>query len=296
MVTTTSTSLRHKNRAKDSSDPIKSSPPPPKAYSRTIPYSAAPAWMRTDPLILTSYRRPSPSLTSLLTSLFYPHNELLNTWTHLLPALYFFLALFRPEPYTPIPADDAVLRIYALGTLSCLLFSAIYHASNAHSCTAARRLVKLDYLGIVLSITGTSASATHAGLRARPGLQAVYTIICLVAGAGVFLVMLGDRDGPKAAVVRVVSFGCLMSAGCVPIVQALVQGGVQGVGAWPMQEIGVMLACYAGGAGVYLVRWPEKWWPERFDVLGASHQIFHVLVAVGQWVYWAGLRGSLGAS
>lgn len=36
-------------------------------------------------------------------------------------------------------------------------------------------------------------------------------------------------------------------------------------------------------------QFPEKWYPYRFDFLGASHQIFHVMVLAAGLVHYKGL-------
>lgn len=38
---------------------------------------------------------------------------------------------------------------------------------------------------------------------------------------------------------------------------------------------------YIGGALIYAFRFPERYFPKRFDLLGSSHQIFHVAVIAG---------------
>ncbi|KAI5209920.1 hypothetical protein E4T39_00420 [Aureobasidium subglaciale] len=43
------------------------------------------------------------------------------------------------------------------------------------------------------------------------------------------------------------------------------------------------------GAAFYALRFPEAWFPRRFDFLGASHQIFHVLVLAAGLVHYKGL-------
>ena len=48
-------------------------------------------------------------------------------------------------------------------------------------------------------------------------------------------------------------------------------------------------ALYIIGAGLYASRTPERKWPGRFDVLGASHQIFHMLVLTAAAVHLRGL-------
>ena len=46
---------------------------------------------------------------------------------------------------------------------------------------------------------------------------------------------------------------------------------------------------YILGAGIYAARVPERWFPERFDVWGSSHQIFHVLILFAAGSHLVGL-------
>ncbi|KAH0388024.1 hypothetical protein KCU92_g1162, partial [Aureobasidium melanogenum] len=46
------------------------------------------------------------------------------------------------------------------------------------------------------------------------------------------------------------------------------------------------------GAAFYALRFPEAWFPYRFDFLGASHQIFHVLVLAAGLVHYKGLASA----
>lgn len=49
-------------------------------------------------------------------------------------------------------------------------------------------------------------------------------------------------------------------------------------------------ATYIGGALIYVAHIPERWSPYTFDILGASHQIFHVCVLFGAWLHWLCVR------
>lgn len=49
-------------------------------------------------------------------------------------------------------------------------------------------------------------------------------------------------------------------------------------------------AVYIGGALIYVFRIPERCYPRRFDLFGASHQIFHICVVLGAYIHFkAGL-------
>ena len=47
------------------------------------------------------------------------------------------------------------------------------------------------------------------------------------------------------------------------------------------------------GAATYAARIPERWYPRRFDIYGASHQIMHVLVIMGALSHTRGLLKAL---
>ena len=56
------------------------------------------------------------------------------------------------------------------------------------------------------------------------------------------------------------------------------------------------------GAAIYGARVPERWAPGKFDVVGSSHQIMHIMVMCGAlshsiglmnaFDYWHGLQGT----
>jgi len=52
-----------------------------------------------------------------------------------------------------------------------------------------------------------------------------------------------------------------------------------------MPYVFAMFMCYGVGAAVFTSKWPECKWPERFDILGHSHQVWHVFVVLAA-VIW----------
>lgn len=44
-------------------------------------------------------------------------------------------------------------------------------------------------------------------------------------------------------------------------------------------------AFYIGGAILYAKRIPEKFYPGTFDIVGSSHQIFHMCVIIGAYIH-----------
>lgn len=94
-----------------------------------------PPWMQIDPYIRRGYRRQLDSLSACFWSLFYVHNEFVNTWSHLLPALFYLSALVgvewelffyhhQIEAGQVVTQEDVVMvEVYVVGTIVCLLAS-----------------------------------------------------------------------------------------------------------------------------------------------------------------------------
>ena len=53
----------------------------------------------------------------------------------------------------------------------------------------------------------------------------------------------------------------------------------------------VMGALYLGGAAIFAARIPERWAPGRFDLVGNSHQVFHVAIVAAAAVHYRGVMG-----
>ena len=88
-----------------------------------------PQWMQTDPYIRSGYRPQLDSYSACFQSVFYLHNESVNIWSHLIPALFYFLApicaddgvLYNANQLSK--ADIAVIQLYIAGCVACLIFS-----------------------------------------------------------------------------------------------------------------------------------------------------------------------------
>ena len=180
---------------------------------RHIHYDQLPEWMKVDPYIRLGYRRQLNSFRDCFWSLFYLHNEFVNIWSHLLPAfcyLAFSLGLYFETFHSDfqIPAaDSAFFQVCVLCTAGCLLLSAIYHCANSHSEHVSRCSLKLDYLGILLSITGTNVSAAYFGLYDDRLLQASYIVFFPICATLVFYILWRyDLDGPSVVYQRYFTF------------------------------------------------------------------------------------------
>ena len=94
-----------------------------------LAFDELPEWMQEDPHIRHGYRTPSNSFNACVSSLFYPHNELVNTWSHLLPAIFFLFLLLAADCTVLCSGveisfqDNLIMQTYIGGTACCLFFS-----------------------------------------------------------------------------------------------------------------------------------------------------------------------------
>merc|ERR1712125_184056 len=53
-----------------------------------------------------------------------------------------------------------------------------------------------------------------------------------------------------------------------------------------IQYLLAMFGCYGVGAIFYVTKWPECQWPGIFDIIGHSHQVWHVFVVLAavSWI------------
>lgn len=97
--------------------------------SRVIDISQTPGWMQWDPYIRHGYRTQLNSFPKCFWLLFYLHNESINTWSHILPGIYFLALLLAIDHWAlqfpfqvPLP-DLFAIQAYVAGTAGCLIFS-----------------------------------------------------------------------------------------------------------------------------------------------------------------------------
>lgn len=102
------------------------------AVNHITEWDELPDWMKIDPHIRSGYRWQLHSFEGCFKSLFYRHNELVNTWSHLIPGLC-SLGLLVQADYSALHdgadisfVDKLVVQLYLAGTAGCLLLSVSY--------------------------------------------------------------------------------------------------------------------------------------------------------------------------
>ncbi len=146
----------------------------------TFLWDDLPTWQRDNQYITSGYRLQSNSFIKSFSSLGYLHNETVNIFSHLIPAVGFTILggilYFTIVPRYPSigKADVVAFGCFFLGAAVCLGMSATYHAISNHSPVVAKFGNKLDYIGIVFLITGSFVPSIYYGFHCHSHLQELY--------------------------------------------------------------------------------------------------------------------------
>ncbi|KAI1505140.1 hemolysin-III related-domain-containing protein [Biscogniauxia marginata] len=264
-----------------------------------LPYDELPSWYRDNPYIQAGYRPVSHSTRACLRSWGYLHNETVNIYSHLVPAValllgeaYVLLAHLRPRYKADlVPADYAVFALLLLAATACLGLSSAYHTLMCHSREVEARWLRLDFVGIVLLILGSFVSGVYVGFWCETTERRIYwAMIGSLALISVIITLAPAFQGPRWRTFRLLTFVCTGLSGLAPVAHGIHMFGFAQMARqsglpYYLAEGGLFLL----GAVTYALRFPERLCPGRFDIYGSSHQIFHVLVVVATVVHLVGV-------
>jgi adiponectin receptor len=126
------------------------------------------------------YRPISHSIRASFRSWWYLHNETVNIYTHLVPAVVFFLGEWYTMQYLAgkypriTNTDFAVFSSFMLTATICYASSAVYHTLMNHSHKVERFCHRLDMLGIAVFIVGDIVLGVHIMFWCETKLRNIY--------------------------------------------------------------------------------------------------------------------------
>ncbi|KAK8787407.1 hypothetical protein V5799_022811 [Amblyomma americanum] len=231
---------------------------------------------RHNPYILTGYRR-CRSRAACLRSLLQWHNETVNVWSNLL-TLALLVGLLVEDHASRFArlrvalAHRALLTAMALAYAAMLLLSAIYHTLN---CTReARAWYRLDFAGVWFSVVAYVLGFT--ALQFRGVWRAVHLTAALLAALPSLALAMSSRyTDPRHDTSRIRAMGGFALYSLLPLAHHATCGEASLVARTLPGHLAVLLLL-AVSLFVFVSRFPERRWPGAVDMLGSSHQIWHV--------------------
>ena len=149
------------------------------------------------------------------------HNESMNVYSHLLPAIYFaahlLMNLISVAPYQGFThwQTRAIIALGAVCILTCMTASTCYHLYMPMSAGVYQRLFTCDLVGIGVMIFGLTVVACWLGFHNYPGERMV-VVICvgLLAVMHLLIQMTPCYTDERYSKHRVVLYGSIL-CGCL---------------------------------------------------------------------------------
>ncbi|KAG8628106.1 hypothetical protein KVT40_003979 [Elsinoe batatas] len=249
-----------------------------------------PGWLRDNDYIINGHPMPTFSYRRSFRLWRCLHMETMNIWTHLVGASGFIatgVGLYTSSIASSIGGPSAGDR-FAFGTsltaaVVCFGLSTIFHTLRSHSYNVHHFWGKMDIFGICLLALGGGLSATFYAFYCNRRMQWIYWGLNVAAALGAaFTLFDTGGGGSRMRNLRGGVFSLLAVAAMLPILHGV---GVMGW-AEACKQIGVQWYLAEGislllGVGLFVGRLPERLSPGSFDILGHSHQLFHVAAVAG---------------
>eukprot|EP01138_Halocafeteria_seosinensis_P003803 gb/GECG01003889.1/.p1 GENE.gb/GECG01003889.1/~~gb/GECG01003889.1/.p1 ORF type:complete len:522 (+),score=37.59 gb/GECG01003889.1/:1-1566(+) len=183
--------------------------------------------------------------------------------------------------------------VFMGSAVTCLACSVTFHWFCVVSQEWYNRLVKIDYAGINVLIAGSAVPIIYYGFSCdtfwRTAHFAIFGTACL---ASTTCIVVPYFSKPSFAPLRVGVFIGTGLFGVIPVIHMLYMNYDLELelllpAVWHLVAMGTF---YILGAVLYAVRIPERFTPGHFDILFASHQIFHVMVVVAALIHYSGVQ------
>jgi len=186
------------------------------------------------------------------------------------------------------------LYVFFLGAIVMLSLSATYHLFACYDRCYCEATCRADLAGISFMILGSCFPPFYYVFYCEPSNYLAYligmTVLCSSTLGFCFLSYetLQRRGVMIARVLGYVSCGAL--GGVVPVIHIALRWGL-----WSEEmasflahgKMIVMALFYLIGAVFYATRWPECRHPGKYDIFGASHQLWHFCVLAASIVHYS---------
>lgn len=169
--------------------------------------------------------------------------------------------------------------VFLGGAMGCLIASTLSHLFACHSLRYNLFFWRLDYAGISLMIVCSFFCPIYYIFCDQPHWCIFYLTTITIFGILAIITLLSPAlFSGRFRSFRATLFLAMGFSGLIPATHALfLHYGHPQVLLALSYEI-IMGILYATGAVFYMTRFPERCKPGAFDLVGHSHQIFHVFV------------------
>jgi adiponectin receptor len=223
-----------------------------KACKTLISFKELPKWHQDNKSIFHGYRPISGSAQISFRSWSYIHNESVNIYSHLIPAIVFLLGGWYVQEYLTSRysnisgADIFIFTFFLLSAVVCLGLSTTYHTLMNHSSEVEQLLLRFDLVGIVLLTLGDFVSGIYMVFWCEPLQRKIYWFmvsqyphtrfllflisypntyfgwqIGILGSLTIFIMLNPNFHGKKFRIFRVLAFVGTGLSGFVPLIHGV---------------------------------------------------------------------------
>ena len=184
------------------------------------------------------------------------------------------------------------LFIIIICAFLCLSFSTTYHAIKIISPIIYNISHRFDHGGISLLISGSCFPPYYYFFYYENKFKYFYLLEISILGLGIFLysILSSEFSKPYKRTFRGILFLIFGICTGIPVIHMTffgnsINGYYSGI---KLKNWYIGGISYIIGALLYILRFPEKIFQGKFDYIGSSHQLFHILVFLGAFFHYFG--------
>ena len=251
--------------------------------------------------IISGYRNPRSSPKQCVLSIFEANNETFNFWTHFIPALYYWYLGYMLWGELDFENDAYCwpMLAYLLCVCSFPIVSATAHIFNTMSDTARHLCFIVDYGALSVYSMG-AAIAYHAYVfpislqgsifsRVYLYVAAFNAVVCIILSCQTRFMPMGIWK----KVYRILAFAMPYTFVSLPLLYRIAFCSPKDCASPAMKLHSRQFVFAIFAAFFYISHIPERFFPGKFDIVGHSHQIFHIISTLASHDQLYGLLADL---
>ncbi|GMT23916.1 hypothetical protein PFISCL1PPCAC_15213, partial [Pristionchus fissidentatus] len=223
-------------------------------------------------------------------SMFHWTNETINIWSHLLGFIYFTYCQIDRNLYS-LPSigasstDHIVISLSLFGAQMCMFLSATFHIFGCQSSQSRQKYLQLDLFGISAGILSMYITGIYTSFFCFENHLRNYlaVLLCLFLITGIVPFRKDSLDskviGSRIGWVHII-YTTVILFGLCPIVHWVILHGGFGnphVVEW-IPSVLIVYSLTGAAFFFYVSMFPERIRPGQFDLVGCSHQWWHLLI------------------
>lgn len=183
------------------------------------------------------------------------------------------------------PKSKLPMIIFLISGCICFMGSTLFHTFGCQSQRAFNFFLKVDYSGISVLIAGSIVPFICYIFHELTHWQYIYLSLLTMVSATVIFVSFSERfSAEEYQPYRAGLFALMACFFIVPFVHMVIVYGH--VDKYTLGRFALSALLYIMGVVSYVLRFPERLFPGKFDIWLHSHQVFHTFIVAAAFMWY----------